>query len=177
VPNLTRRFFLKLGITSAALGILGSLIPRRWLPGRIPDPITPTEMAIVSRYIDILIPADDSPGALDLDVHKQLLSQAEHNAQLRDSLKQGCEWLDDQAQQHHASHYLALALDDQILLVAAAEQAEPGSVPQRFFTRLRDFSMQHYYSDARSWPQLGYQGPPQPRGFPDYQSPPSSDRT
>lgn len=177
MPNIPRRFFLKLGVSFAALGILGGFLSRRWLVGRVPDPITPAEIAIVSRCVDILIPADDSPGALDLDVHKQLLSQAEHNAQLRDRLKQGCTWLDDQAQQRHASHYLVLAPDDQILLVAAAEQAEEGSVPQRFFTRLRDFSMRHYYSDARSWPQLGYQGPPQPLGFPDYQSPPLPDRS
>jgi hypothetical protein len=48
----------------------------------------------------------------------------------------------------------------------------PDSLARRAFRRTRHEAFVHYYADARSWPAIGYGGPPQPDGFPDYAQPP-----
>lgn len=41
-----------------------------------------------------------------------------------------------------------------------------------FFKRFRDTVINFYYSHPEVWKRLSYNGPPQPRGFMDYTSPP-----
>jgi len=172
MPHTTRRRFLLLvGIFASALTLFGAvLFGRRRRPRRDLAPLSPGEQAILSRYLDLLIPADEAPGALDLGVSEQLFQRAAGNDYLRDLLHRGCAWLEQQP-----SGFLALSEHQQLALIAASEQSDPDSLPYRLFERLRHFSFQAYYSDARSWGALGYHRPPQPLGFPDYQQPPASD--
>lgn len=61
-------------------------------------------------------------------------------------------------------------------VVARAAEAPEGSDPRRFFEQTRIVAFFYYYSDAASWPALGYDGPPQPAGFMDYAEPPAPGR-
>lgn len=167
--SLTRRRFLLLGAISGALGLLGGLVFRRRRPARDLTPLTQDEQALLARYLDLLIPADETPGALDLGVHRRLFDRAAENDYLRNLLHQGCAWVERES---GTEPFLALSEDAQHALIARSERSERESVPYRLFERLRHFAFHDFYGDARSWASLGYQGPPQPLGFPDYRQPP-----
>lgn len=53
-----------------------------------------------------------------------------------------------------------------------AAAAALGSPPRAFFNRTRDDAMEAFYSDPRNWPAVGFRGPPQPEGYPDFAEPP-----
>ncbi len=46
------------------------------------------------------------------------------------------------------------------------------SPARRAFARTREDAFAAFYGDPRAWPGIGYRGPPQPEGFPDYDRPP-----
>jgi hypothetical protein len=56
--------------------------------------------------------------------------------------------------------------------VTQAAAAALGSPPRAFFNRTRDDAMEAFYSDPRNWPAVGFRGPPQPEGYPDFAEPP-----
>ena len=45
---------------------------------------------------------------------------------------------------------------------------------KRFFNQFKYLAMRIYYQDQGVWKSLGYNGPPQPKGFMDYTEPPKS---
>ncbi len=124
-----------------------------------------------AAYVDTLIPDDGSvPGALRLGIDVQLTAAADPGyAALIDDF---CGWLDERAQATGAQTFAQLDMSQREDVVRAAEAAAPGSLPHRAFVRTRHDAFALYYADARSWPAIGYSGPPQPEGFPDYAGPP-----
>ncbi|MGE0120646.1 MAG: gluconate 2-dehydrogenase subunit 3 family protein [Dongiaceae bacterium] len=124
-------------------------------------------------YLDTLIPDEASaPGALRLGIRAQVA------AGIGDTglIEQFCRWLDDRARAAGGRSFAGLAADAREAIVAAAEAAAPDTLPARAFRRTRHEAFAHYYADARSWPAVGYRGPPQPEGFPDYAQPPQDER-
>ena len=64
-----------------------------------------------------------------------------------------------------------------IAIVKIAEQSADRSLPRVFFIAVRHYAFEIYYAHPETWVSLGYTGPPQPVGFPDYASPPELPRT
>ena len=58
-------------------------------------------------------------------------------------------------------------LDDKKEVVVKLEKLNP-----TFFRNCRKMTIYFYYSHPYSWKKLGYNGPPQPKGFMDYHLPP-----
>ena len=121
-------------------------------------------------YLDTLLPADGSPSASELDIHHALVEHALSVQNYVKLLSLGCLWLDAMAGGKGKFANLNIAGREQ--LVALAEAAEPGKTERLFFDRTLEDSMRLYYSHPDSWPSLGFSGPPQPHGFPDYRLPP-----
>ena len=69
--------------------------------------------------------------------------------------------------------FASLSEDDRNQVVAAAEAAGLNTFENKFFrtTRFSTFSL--YYMEPQAWAAIGYDGPPQPIGFPDYADPPA----
>jgi len=68
------------------------------------------------------------------------------------------------------------ALDARARAARLARVVEGPHTPPRLrsaFYWVRDAVMTEFYTDPRAWPAVGYEGPPQPRGYPDYTSPPA----
>jgi hypothetical protein len=125
-----------------------------------------------AAFLDLLLPQDEfSPGASAVGVDAALIEQARGDRQLGKIIELGVGWLDRQAQTQGVKGFHELAEDRQLLVVSIAERQRAGSLPRVFFENIRYQAFGHYYADPRSWGGLGYAGPPQPRGFMDYQQP------
>lgn len=122
----------------------------------------------LAAHLDTLIPADNSPAAVELGVMDKLLARAARDAAYRRLLVRGCQWLDARSRSMFGAGFSTLDLAKRERIVAAAADSPPRSVPRVFFRVTWDDAVFHYYADPRSWPTLGYAGPPQPRGFPDH---------
>lgn len=170
---LNRRNWLKLAGSGPALPGIGwfgipAKLRRRFVP------ITATERAVVARIVDLLVPADETPGALQLGIDRTLLAEFESHPREAQRLSEALAWLDGEARTTGADDFLALDEAQQITLLTRMEAAPAGSAPAVIFRTLRQVTMSRYYAHPGTWPMLGFDGPPQPVGFPDYAMPPRS---
>ena len=159
--SVTRRRFLQ---WSTVWCLLSRVIPVR---ASRPAP-TPSAVDTLGAWLDTLIPADETPSATQLGVDKMLLAAASADGDYLSLLNFGRIWLDLQARQHGASGFAALDADAREAVAARAAGARPGSAQRRFFEVTRQDAFTYYYQQPGSWPGLGYSGPPQPLGYPDY---------
>lgn len=120
-------------------------------------------------YLDTLIPGDaGAPGAIGLGIPERLTAAGGDTGMIAPF----CRWLDARAEATGGGSFADLPIGERETIVQAAESAAPESLAYRAFRRTRHDALAHYYADARSWPGIGYHGPPQPGGFPDYAQPP-----
>ena len=128
---------------------------------------------IMPAFIDVLVPRDEAPSASDLDVDRRILAKASAIPAYGKLLRYGCAWIDKQAHQLDASveHFRDLEADTQIRIVELAEAGKDKSVGKVFFRNVLADTMRYYYASPGAWRALGYDGPPQPEGFLDYDQP------
>ncbi len=166
-----RRHFLGLSL------ILGLLAYARGLLGAVAKPaLDDRPLKALAPFLDTLIPADESPAATALGVDRRLIDKAAGDASYRRLLAQGCRWLDRAARKLGAADFAALPDGGREAVVALFAAARRGSRPRIFFETTRSDAFFHYYAHSESWAGLGYDGPPQPAGFPDHAAPPGSTR-
>lgn len=129
----------------------------------------------LQAFVDVLIPRDDMPSAGDVDVHGRIIRKASGIKAYLKLLTHGCAWLDSQARNIDASvrHFRDLETDTKIRIVTLAEEAKAKSVGRVFFRNVRTDTIRFYYSTPQVWTALGYDGPPQPDGFLDFDRPPA----
>ena len=130
----------------------------RVLPARAASP-WPSQLAesTLRIYVDVLIPADETPSGTALDVDRQLLLVAMGQRDYLRLLEQGLDWLNRRAREKASGRHNTLA--------------------RVFFERTRADAFFHYYGRPESWPGIArYSGPPQPSGFMDYMLPPDKSR-
>lgn len=134
----------------------------------------PYPLTALSPYLDILIPGDtESAAASELQIDEFIRHKARLNTRYILLLREGCRWLDAEARKSGANDYAALHPATQEEIVARAAGADEHSLQRVFFERTRLDAMDAYYSDPRSWPTLGFSGPPQPIGYPDHAAAPN----
>lgn len=174
--RISRRLLLKAGLVTGLLALLGAIYGR-WKgvgTGARVAPLSDAERAVLISFLDSFIPTDEAPGALDLGVQHALLERVGRNRYLRQRFRQGVSWLNRQAEKLGGEEFSQLPPARREQIIHLAEHAAPHTPEFKFYLRFRHEAFRLYYADARSWPSLCYQGPPQPRGFPDYQQPPSA---
>ncbi|NNM00138.1 MAG: gluconate 2-dehydrogenase subunit 3 family protein [Gammaproteobacteria bacterium] len=142
-----------------------ALLP--WLRSSAAAPVPATaedRAATLAAMVDTLMPADSSPGATALGVDKAILEAAARNANVARIVNAGCDWL---AQEADGAPFAALPEPARVAILERAEQASAAALQNAFFRYCLDAVYRNYYAHPDSWPALGYQGPPQPAGFPD----------
>lgn len=153
-----RRFLL------AALGAASLIAARFWWKQPDERSLTPGEAATLRHLVDQIVPRDEFPGAADLGVDVLIAAAVAEYEQRFLETRHAIRWIENAAgpafdwpQALHA----AMALPD-------------GSPPHLFVEWLRVETLKRFYADPRAWAGIGYLHPPQPDGFPDYQSAPET---
>jgi hypothetical protein len=164
--NISRRRVLQY---SVAMGLVARLLPGC---ARQDTPAQPSAKAL-KAYLDILIPADETPSASQLGVDREVLTKGHNNADYQRLLIFATSWLDEQARQRGKRDFVSLDLSARESIVARAAEADNESLENLFFEITRTDAFLHYYARPESWHGIAdYRGPPQPVGFMDYYLPP-----
>jgi hypothetical protein len=165
---LTRRQLLKRCLTAALLGWLLPVRAGKQEPGQ-------TLAATLRVYVDILIPADETPGASQLGVDRDLLKKGRENAVYQRILELGVAWLDRQAREMGGEDFVSLEESARISVVTRAAEAGMVTLEGMFFQGTRIDAFQFYYARPAGWQGIaGYHGPPQPLGYMDQHRPPGN---
>lgn len=166
-----RRHFLR------TLVLLGSFLPVKVL---LALPLEKQQQAgslsALPAFLDTLLPEDISPSASQLNVGPDLISKASRESGFERLLILGCAWLNEQSHKQGQALFENLDEASQIAIVKIAEQSAERSLPRVFFTTVQYYAFGIYYAHPETWVSLGYAGPPQPVGFPDYARPPGPPR-
>ena len=156
---LSRRRFLQItaaGVVAAPLGCAGL------------HPLESGPLAgVLDSYLDTLLPADSTPGALELGVPAQVRGLLRRKRALEPVYRSGTAWLETQAQLRHGRGFAAcpLAARDALVLHLSEQSDER---LERFFHKSLRHARMFYYSNPLAWTALGLAGTPQPAGFMDY---------
>jgi hypothetical protein len=118
-------------------------------------------------WLDTLIPADESPGATAFGVAEALIAQARTETGALAFLEAGCRWLDSEAQRRGAANFAALDEPARDAIAHATAFAAAGTAQRQFFDLTWRSATAYYYAHPEAWRSLDYDGPPQPRGFPN----------
>ena len=166
MPKSRRTLLLSI-LASLGAGSVGAWYWKWRQPRASIVPAAEAEQQIIRRIVDLLIPRDETPGGLDFSVDRALCEEADRDPRFGRLLSTGCRWLDEQAGKQSGTRFVAMVESEQHRLLTAMS-SEVGADPSRFFWTLRERAYARYYTDPRSWAQLGLTGTPQPGGFPDY---------
>ena len=174
--RLTRRRFF---IGSALGWVLSRVLPARAALITSTEPGAPSvsSEATLRTYVDVLIPADETPSGTALGVDKQLLVVANKQRDYQRLLELGLDWLNKQAQAEYGRNFPELDEGKREAIVRQAAAAGFNTLPRVFFERTRADAFFHYYGRPESWRGMAqYRGPPQPLGYMDYTQPPRTSR-
>ena len=172
--TITRRVMLQFFV-GASLGLGGGSKGNGAFAQQ--DPIDAAVRRTLASYFDTLIPDDpQAPGAVTAGIDARFVSAAQASAQVRKLFVEGCRWLDSEAQKLGARTFPELGEAGRNTIVDRASRSDLQSGPRRFFDQTRSLAFFIYYGTALGWPAIGYAGPPQPHGFPDYATSPAISR-
>lgn len=159
------------------------------------------QYALVATLAALIVPTDEDPGATEagvVDYIDRLVAQSESK---QTTYVEGLDWLDELSQKEYDKDFLSLGVREQIDLLRSIDEATAmrnrsissflervdrkmdktwddlfgvGHVPRLFRKEIRTDVFYGYYSNPISWKVVGYYGPPQPVGYPDYAEPPSA---
>lgn len=130
------------------------------------------ENPTLRALIETLIPADDTPSALEAGVLEKIINKAHINPKYETMLSKGYQWLDIQAREKGSSSFANLTENDRDSVLARAASGKRNTPEYLFFAIMRYEAFYFYYAEPSTWKTLNYPGPPQPKGFRDYTQPP-----
>jgi gluconate 2-dehydrogenase gamma chain len=127
-----------------------------------PEYFSPHEFAVISRLADLIIPRDDTPGALDAGVPEYIDAMVAHMPAAQVRLSGGIQWLDRHCGEQFGKPFLECAAAEQrhVLDLLSQRAGLPRSLrPARaFFVQVRDLACDGFYSSKLGFEELGYKG-------------------
>ena len=155
---------------------------------------------LIATLAALIIPTDDTAGATEAGVANYIDSLVAESQNRQAIYAKGLKWLDDLSMERSDKDFLGLDLNEQIDLLRVLDETSSmrdrpvsGSLQRvnrkidkiwddvfgvgensRVFKIIRQDVIEGYYTSPISWEGLGYFGPPQPVGYPDFSDPPSS---
>lgn len=120
------------------------------------------EYAAIERLTEIIIPADDTPGARDAGVSEFIDLMASRDSELQDQLRGGLKWLESHSKRRYGTSFMALKDEQQAaLLEPLAYKAKHRSGEQRgrdFFEVLKEYTVMGFYTSEVGLKQLDFPG-------------------
>jgi len=112
------------------------------------------------------------PNALTQQLLRQIENKYQTDAKQKHLITWGCLWLDVQAKNKGKNNFYLLSTLQQIDIVTLAENSRKNSAEYYFFYTLRNSLMQYHYSAENGIKPLGFEQPPQPLGYRNYNQKP-----
>lgn len=124
---------------------------------------SPHEYQTIDVVTEMIIPKDESAGALDAGVSEFIDFMAAHGeTEIQEPIREGLQWLDAKAKESTGKDFADLAPDEQTAIlskVAHPRQDEAGDPQGRaFFQLIRRYTVMGYYTTRVGLEQLNYPG-------------------
>jgi hypothetical protein len=142
---------------------------------------SPDQATVIEEVTSLIIPRDDSPGAREAGVVLEIDKIVAENQKLKNGYTKGIESLHQMAKQLGGKDsFLDLSKDEmmEILNMAYASKTLPrGGISNQYGSMLPGIllinnlirqTIQIFYTSEAGWKAVGYHGPPQWKGNPDY---------
>jgi len=124
---------------------------------------TVAEYGTLEVLTEIIIPADESPGARDAGVSEFIDFMAAHGEkEIQRPMRDGLRWLDARAKKIHGNVFAELSPEQQTAIlkkIAYRDQREPEDTEgQQFFQLIRRYTVMGYYTSRAGLEELDYPG-------------------
>lgn len=134
---------------------------------------------VVEELTSLIIPSNDTPGAKEAGLVFKLDSIVSENPNLKKLYSFGIQWMDYMAQNLYGKNkFLDLTKGQMIEVLNIADPYKSGQSKnfnnidirtlRNFFGTLIQQTKYNFYTSETGWQAVGYDGPPQWRGNPDY---------
>ncbi|MBV8551453.1 MAG: gluconate 2-dehydrogenase subunit 3 family protein [Acidobacteriaceae bacterium] len=124
-----------------------------------PQFFTPTEYAMIDQLSELIIPADDTPGARDAGVSEFIDFMTASDTTLQPRFRDGLQLLDARATTKYGAVFMKLPEDKQTeLLRAVAYKSTSDTEGRKFFLLVREYTVMGYYTSRIGLEQLDYPG-------------------
>ena len=160
------------------------------------------QYSLVATLAALIVPTDKDPGATEAGAADYIDRMVSESEEKQKQYAKGLDWIDNAAKKQYGNNFLELSVKEQIELLTIIDEEEKKKYRQvqnyfdrvnrkidelwidgfglgnsnRFFHIVCEDVFYGYYSNPISWKVVGYYGPPQPVGYPDYAEPPSSEK-
>ncbi len=124
-------------------------------PASLKSPVKPgyfseADFSTITRLADLIIPATDTPGAVDAGVPSYIDSVVGANPDLHGICRDGLQALQKGAQRDHGRSFIALDASQQIALLEpwskAVDAGQHESAGERFFQLIKNLTADGYYT-------------------------------
>jgi gluconate 2-dehydrogenase gamma chain len=128
-----------------------------------PQFFTAPEYRTIELLTDLIIPADDTPGAKEAGVSEFIDFMAAHGErELRENLRAGLRWLDGASQTAGGHAFTELTAAQQLDLLKRVayhdNSGQPDAQGQAFFRLIRRYTVMGYYTSRIGLEELSYPG-------------------
>lgn len=137
---------------------LGQIKPAVYRPVFFSAP----EYALIERLTDLIIPADDTPGARDAGVSEFVDLMMSRDTELQRDFRDGLRWLNTRSRESWGNAFVMLNADQQTTLLESLAYRkkfwtgdEPG---QKFFNLVREYTMMGFYTSEIGLKELDFPG-------------------
>jgi len=128
----------------------------------LPVFFTPPEYALIERLTDLIIPADDTPGARDAGVAEFVDLMVSRDPELQQDFRDGLSWLSMRSHATSGKEFVMLNTDQQTTLLeslAYRKKFQTGEESgQKFFILVREYTVMGFYTSEIGLKELDYPG-------------------
>lgn len=121
-----------------------------------------TEYVLIERLADLIIPADDTPGANEAGVAEFIDLMTSRDPELQQNFRAGLQWLNAHSRKSYDKLFLALAHQQQMALLeplAYKKMFRTGEERGReFFDLLREYTIMGFYTSEVGLKELDFPG-------------------
>jgi gluconate 2-dehydrogenase gamma chain len=127
-----------------------------------PQFFTPGEYALVDQLTDMIIPADDTPGAREAGVSEFIDFVAANDPTIQQPLRKGLQWVNDCARKTNGSDFAKLSREQQerlLTTLAYRDHYQAGQENgQEFFKLIRRYTVMGFYTSRIGLEALDFPG-------------------
>lgn len=159
-----------------------SLTSRNLISGKF-EFFTPYQATVIDEALSLIIPTDEDPGAKEAGVVFKLDGIVASSDKLKELYTKGIEWLDYMAERvFERESFLDLNHNEKVKILKIADSSGLSYIykvflflryrgtrtARGFFKTLKQQTIEVFYTSEMGWKVVGYDGPPQWSGNPDY---------